>query len=155
MRSECVFDSGHAFFPAVYPIKILLYHCDVVCLSMPSNLPSHAFFLDAIEEIYDKNTSLSIYPKKIFMHLYAWPVMPYIVGGFGTRHSTVSRDATGQSPGYGLVVRCFPPDSSGAAFIWKNTKISDRLVARSTISSSPLRFVLQGYVLKDCRVHRE
>jgi hypothetical protein len=31
---------------------------------MPSHLPSHAFFLDAIKEIYDKDTSPSIYSKK-------------------------------------------------------------------------------------------
>ena len=61
---------------------------------MPFNLPSHAFFLDAIKEIYDKNTSLSIYPKKVFMHLYAWPVMPYVVGGFGKRHSISRCDGT-------------------------------------------------------------
>ena len=46
----------------VYLIK---YDCNAVCLSMPSNLPSHAFFLDVI---YDKNTSLSISPK------YTWPI---------------------------------------------------------------------------------
>jgi hypothetical protein len=31
---------------------------------MPSHLPSDAFFLNAIEEIYDKDTSLFIYSKK-------------------------------------------------------------------------------------------
>jgi hypothetical protein len=40
---------------------------------MPSHLPSHAFFLDAIKEIYDKDTSPSIYSKKISTYLYAWP----------------------------------------------------------------------------------
>jgi hypothetical protein len=49
---------------------------------MPSHFPSHAFFLDAIKESYDKDTSLSIYPKKISMYLYAWPVMPCTVGAF-------------------------------------------------------------------------
>jgi hypothetical protein len=46
------------------------HDCDV-----PSHLPSYAFFLDAIKEIYGKDTSLSIYPKKIFTSLYAWPVL--------------------------------------------------------------------------------
>ena len=94
--SECVVNAcltvdTHSFPPST-PSKY--YDCDAICLSMPSNLPSHAFFLDVIEEIYDQNTPLSIYPKKIFMHLNAWPVMPYIVGGLGTRHSISRRDAT-------------------------------------------------------------
>jgi len=60
--SECVVTfSGD--FPAV-PLPHQNIMIATVCLSMPSNLPSHAFFLDAIEEIYDKNASLSIYPKK-------------------------------------------------------------------------------------------
>ena len=91
--SECVVNAcltvdTHSFPPSKY------YDCNAICLSMPSNIPSHAFFLDVIEEIYDKNTPLSIYPKEIFMHLNAWPVMPYIVGEFGTRHSSSRRDAT-------------------------------------------------------------
>jgi len=51
---------------------------------MPSHLPSHAFFLDAIKEIYDKDTSPSIYSKKISTYLYAWPAnaMPCTVGAF-------------------------------------------------------------------------
>jgi len=46
---------------------------------MPSHLP---FFLDVIKEIYDKDTSLSIYPKKISTYLYTWPIMPCKVGAF-------------------------------------------------------------------------
>jgi hypothetical protein len=32
-------------------------------------MPSHAFFLDAIKEIYDKGIFLSIYPKKKNIHI--------------------------------------------------------------------------------------
>ena len=51
---------------------------------MSCHLPSYAFFPDVIEEIHDSDTSLSIYSKKTFMHLYAWRVMPYTtVEGLG------------------------------------------------------------------------
>ena len=43
---------------------------------MPFHLPSYAFFLEAIEGIYNKNTFLSIYLKKKSFYLYVWPVMP-------------------------------------------------------------------------------
>jgi hypothetical protein len=53
------------------------YYCD--CGRLPFHAPSHAFFLYAIEKIHDRNASLSIYLKKKFIYLYAWPVMPYTV----------------------------------------------------------------------------
>ena len=34
--------------------------------------PSHDFFLHMIEEIYDRNASLSIYHKNFFIYLYVW-----------------------------------------------------------------------------------
>jgi hypothetical protein len=38
------------------------YYCN--CGRLPFHAPSHAFFLHMIEEIYDRNASLSIYQKK-------------------------------------------------------------------------------------------
>ena len=38
------------------------YYCN--CGRLPFHAPSHAFFLDMIGEIYDRNASLSIYQKK-------------------------------------------------------------------------------------------
>jgi hypothetical protein len=36
---------------------------------LPFHAPSHDFFLHMIEEIYDRNASLSIYQKKIYLPL--------------------------------------------------------------------------------------
>ena len=50
-----------------------------VCLSMHLH-ESQVFFLHMIEEIYDRNASLSIY-QKFFIYLYVWPaIVPYTVG---------------------------------------------------------------------------
>src|SRR6202000_49964 len=50
---------------------------------LPSHLPSHAISLDTIKKIYDKDASLSFYSKKKSTYLYAWPVMPCTIGGYG------------------------------------------------------------------------
>ena len=54
------------------------YYCN--CGRLPFHAPSHAFFLHMIEEIYDRNASLSIYQKKKFIYLYVWSaIVPYTV----------------------------------------------------------------------------
>jgi hypothetical protein len=40
----------------------------VICISMSFYPPFHAFFLDTIQEIYNKGASLSIYLKKKFIY---------------------------------------------------------------------------------------
>jgi hypothetical protein len=45
------------------PSKILS-----VCISMSPYSPSHAFFLDTIKEIYNKDASLFIHLKKVFIY---------------------------------------------------------------------------------------
>ena len=46
-----------------------------ISLLTVSQLPSHAFFLNAIEESCNKDPSLSIYLKIFSLHLHAWPEM--------------------------------------------------------------------------------
>jgi hypothetical protein len=49
----------------------------IVCISMAFCPPSHTLFRDAIEEIYNKDASLSIHLKKQFIYSCAWPALPY------------------------------------------------------------------------------
>jgi hypothetical protein len=46
-----------------------------IAFSIPFYPPSHAFFWDAIKEIYNKDASLSMHLKKI-IYFCAWPAMP-------------------------------------------------------------------------------
>ena len=68
------FDGDHGVMPWAPESK----YCDR--LSMPFRVPSHAFFLDAIEGIYNRNTFLSIYLKNILLPLCAIPSWMNTVG---------------------------------------------------------------------------
>ena len=58
-----------------YPIKT--FSTATVCLFHAYLLTFPCFFGDAIEDIYNKYTSLSIYQKKEFIYFCTWPAMPY------------------------------------------------------------------------------
>ena len=58
-----------------YPIKT--FSTATVCLFHAYLLTFPCFFGDAIEDIYNKYTSLSIYQKKEFIYFCTWPTAIY------------------------------------------------------------------------------